>query len=183
VLIAGLFSIVSTAGMIYFFNAFKIIGERNKNNLLRVTSKIFIVVLIIGIVFNVLFTSYALFNVDAVKPYLQPDTDVIPFEIAGIFGAILGFLIGFLIIMFLFVIGITLLIIFFAVGLLRLKNVFPIAKTAAVLDFVTLGLAITILLIPVALITGFVSFIVKLVLLKQASEKYETGKIGKRGRR
>ena len=188
-------SIITYVSSIFYIIGFIVLAKRTNIKLLKVVNYISLIFIIIGIIVSIPLGIYNIY-IAATNPDLLINTKLGPSlnetanalnlnqtnkispEIAStILGSMIALIFGLLFLAFLLIIGLITLMVLGGVGLIKLGKEFPLAKITGILEIVTIGLALTIIGIIFAIPLAFAVSIMKIVLLFQASKKYEKTKI------
>ena len=173
---------------ILFFYGFIEVGRRGNVKLLKVVSYIFFVLSIIVLVISIISNIYLVY-LAATDP-LMYETKFSPvlnqtdgsfdssgLNAAAVFGGIFAIMLGILFVAILIFISIIILMTLFGVGLLKLGDELPIAKATGTIKIVGAGMLATLFLFFIAIPVLVVAYVMEIILLFQASRKYERGRV------
>ncbi len=190
-LLAGAIVSLILSSVIYvcfvlFFYGFIEVGSKGNVKLLKVVSYIFfvlsIIVLIIGFIFNVYLTYLAATDTLMYEAKFSPilnqtnQTDSsLDITATALFGGFFAIFLGILFIVIIIFISMIVLMILFGVGLLKLGDELPMAKVTGTVKIVGAGMLATLLLSFIAIPVLVAAYVMEIILLFQASKKYEKG--------
>jgi len=186
-IVSSILSLVIYVCSALFFYGFIVVGKKADAKLLKVVSYIFFILSIVGLIISFLFDVYSVYlavtnpGMYEVKfsPVLNQTGN--SFDSGGLaatdlFGWIFAIILGILFVAILMFMSMIVLMILFGVGLLKLGDELPLAKTTGTVKIVGAVILATLFLFFIAIPVLIAAYIMEIILLFQASKKYESGR-------